>query len=144
QFGAGFGLLYGALLESFKNPPQPRPTDKVVLKPVQSTVMTKAATTMGRQSLMLAGVSAVYSAGECGAEEIRGTDDVFNTAIGACLAGGAVGMKTKKITHMCAGCFGAALLMSAVRLGTDGNDKALNRDRLDKKRADKREKLDIA
>ena len=64
QFGAGFGLLYGALLESFKNPPQPRPTDKVVLKPVQSTVMTKAATTMGRQSLMLAGVSAVYSAGE--------------------------------------------------------------------------------
>lgn len=64
QFGATFGLVYGAILESFKNPPQPRPTDEVVLKPIRSNVMSKAMTTMGRQAFMLAAVSAVYSAGE--------------------------------------------------------------------------------
>lgn len=54
---------------------------------------------------------------KCGAEAVRGKDDVYNTAVGACLAGAAVGTKTGKITHMCAGCFGAALLMSSVRIG---------------------------
>lgn len=62
--GAGFGFLYGALLESFKNPPMPRPTDKVVLHPVKSNVLAKAMTTMGRQTFMMAAVASVYSAGE--------------------------------------------------------------------------------
>lgn len=58
------GLFYGAIKESFRNPPQPRPTDKVVLNPPKSNVMAKAMTSMGRQSFMLAAVAAVYSAGE--------------------------------------------------------------------------------
>ncbi|CAN0300150.1 unnamed protein product, partial [Laminaria digitata] len=117
QYGATFGLFYGAIRESFKNPPQPRPTDKVVLNPVKTNVMAKAMAGMGRQAFMLAAISAVYSVGECGSEHIRGKDDVYNTAVGACMAGGAAGMKTHKISHMCAGCLGGALIMSAVRLG---------------------------
>lgn len=58
------GLLFGAVQESFKNPPQPRPTDKVVLNPPKSDVMAKAMSSMGRQAFMLAAVAAVYSAGE--------------------------------------------------------------------------------
>lgn len=58
------GLFFGAVKESFRNPPQPRPTDKVVLNPPKSKVLAKAMTTMGRQSFMLAAVAAVYSAGE--------------------------------------------------------------------------------
>lgn len=54
---------------------------------------------------------------QCGAEYARGKDDVYNTAVGACLAGGAAGLKTKKISHMCAGCLGMAVVLSAVRLG---------------------------
>lgn len=64
QCGAGFGLFYGALRESFKNRPPARPTDKVVLNPVKSDVLSKAMSTMGRQAFMLAAVAAVYSAGE--------------------------------------------------------------------------------
>lgn len=62
-------------------------------------------------------VSAAVFVLQCGSEHIRGKDDVYNTAVGACLAGGAAGMKTHKISHMCAGCLGGALIMSAVRLG---------------------------
>lgn len=58
------GLFVGAIKESFKNPPQPRPTDKVVLNPPKSDVMAKAMSSMGRQAFMLAAVAAVYSAGE--------------------------------------------------------------------------------
>lgn len=58
------GLFSGAVQESFKNPPQPRPTDKVVLNPPKSDVMAKAMSAMGRQAFMLAAVAAVYSAGE--------------------------------------------------------------------------------
>lgn len=58
------GLFFGAIKESFKNPPQPRPTDKVVLNPPKSDVMAKAMSSMGRQAFMLAAVAAVYSAGE--------------------------------------------------------------------------------
>lgn len=64
QCGFGMGLFSGAIQESFKNPPQPRPTDKVVLNPPKSDVMAKAMTAMGRQAFMLTAVAAVYSAGE--------------------------------------------------------------------------------
>ncbi|CAM9330684.1 unnamed protein product [Scytosiphon promiscuus] len=137
------GLLSGAVQESFKNPPQPRPTDKVVLNPPKSDVMAKAMSAMGRQAFMLAAVAAVYSAGECGSEYVRGEDDVVNTAVGACMAAGAAGLKTGKISHACAGCLGGALLMSAVRIGTDANgSKAMDRSRLDAKRSGKREPLE--
>ncbi|CAB1100729.1 unnamed protein product [Ectocarpus sp. CCAP 1310/34] len=143
QCGAGMGLLFGAVQESFKNPPQPRPTDKVVLNPPKSDVMAKAMSSMGRQAFMMAAVAAVYSAGECGSEYVRGKDDVVNSAVGACMAAGAAGLKTGKISHACAGCLGGAVIMSAVRLGTDINgSKSLDRARLDAKRAGKREKLE--
>ena len=58
------GLLFGAMKESFKNRPQPRPTDKVVLNPPKSAVMGKVMSSMGRQAAVLAAVTAVYSAGE--------------------------------------------------------------------------------
>eukprot|EP00752_Nemacystus_decipiens_P016424 g14681.t1 len=145
QCGAGMGLFFGAIKESFKNPPQPRPTDKVVLNPPKSDVMAKAMSSMGRQAFMLAAVAAVYSAGECGSEYVRGKDDVINTAVGACLAAGAAGLKTGKISHACAGCLGGAVLMSTVRLGTDINgSKAMARAELDAKRSGKREKLEAA
>lgn len=48
---------------------------------------------------------------------MRGEDDVINTAVGACMAAGAAGLKTGKISHACAGCLGGAVLMTAVSLG---------------------------
>jgi len=62
-------------------------------------------------------VHATQKTEQCGSEYVRGKDDVVNTAVGACMAAGAAGLKTGKISHACAGCLGGAVLMSAVRLG---------------------------
>lgn len=90
------GLFFGAIKESFKNPPQPRPTDKVVLNPPKSDVMSKAMSSMGRQAFMLAAVAAVYSAGEvrpfvspffgaCNRERGAGVSGMHDNRFGCCL-----------------------------------------------------------
>lgn len=100
------GLFFGAVKESFRNPPQPRPTDKVVLNPPKSNVISKAMTTMGRQSFMLAAVAAVYSAGE-----VRG-GFLFSCSGGGCGGGGdgGGGGVTKYIYLGTKKCFACATL----------------------------------
>lgn len=51
------------------------------------------------------------------AESVRGVDDPINTAIAGCVAGGSIGIQRKKISYMCAGCLGAAMLTTLIDMG---------------------------